>query len=153
MSYDHEYTNATASLLEDYASNIIKLADLRWGSNISLNLEFDDLAFPKQVMIYVYRNEKGEYLFNEVPVGDKENAIKTYALICADIAKHVAVQEVNSNLLEDYLKNSNSKEESNVVSSSRISQRVYGTAVVSSSEEDEEIVELFPAEIKNSPIA
>ena len=101
-SYTHDLVDATAQLLEDYAHNIRKLVRLEHGERVSLSVDYERVnGSASQVLVIVYRDEDGDFFFNEHVVGDLKGALEFYAMACAPVIKEAALDEHGADRLED----------------------------------------------------
>jgi hypothetical protein len=100
--YTHELVDATAQLMNAYAHNIRKLVRLEHGERITLSVDYEKInGAASQVLVIVFRDENGDYFFNEHLAGDLNEALEFYAMACAPVVKEVAVDEHGADRLED----------------------------------------------------
>jgi hypothetical protein len=103
MNPFHELADVTGSLLETFAKNVHKLFALEHGDTAYLSLEYESPdGMTEDVFIVVERDvdDKGTFIFNEVPVGDLNEAMQFYALSCAQLIKQAGADEVAADDME-----------------------------------------------------
>lgn len=101
-SYTHDLVDATAQLMEEYAHNIRKLVRLEHGDRITISVEYEKVnGASSQVLAIVFRDEDGDFFFNEHLVGDLNAAMEFYAMACAPVIKEAAIDEHGADRLED----------------------------------------------------
>jgi hypothetical protein len=102
--YTHDLTDRTASALDDFSKGLMKIFCLRPGKTCNVIISYDD-APPgtrhTEAMAYVELNEDGVYFFNDVEIGDIEQAIHVYSMMCAEVVKSIASDEKREDYFED----------------------------------------------------
>lgn len=102
MGYTHDLVDATAQLLQKYAHNIRKLVRLEHGDRISISVDYEKVnGEVAQVLVSVFRDEDGDFFFNEYLVGDLNGAMQFYAVACSPVIKEAALDEHGADRLED----------------------------------------------------
>lgn len=102
--YTHNLTDRTALALAEFSKGLLKISTLRPGKTCSVIMSYDDApagALNTEALAYVELDEDGLYSFNTVEIGDLEQVIPIYSMMCAEVIKSIAVDEKREDYFED----------------------------------------------------
>lgn len=101
--YTHLLTDRTAVALVDFSKGLLDLATLEPGGTCSLIMEYDDAPQGTEyteVFAYAERDDYGIYHLNGVEIGDLDQIIQIYSMMCAELIKCIATDEKREDYFE-----------------------------------------------------
>jgi hypothetical protein len=107
MDFEHYLADRTAVILSEFSENIMKISSMENSSKIMIKLEYDDAPAETritEVKAIFEKNDDGEYLINDVKIGDLKKTIEIYTFMCATLIKSIGYDEKIEDKRELFLK-------------------------------------------------
>lgn len=148
--YSHSLADRTAIALVDFSTGVLQLSAIMPDASCNLILAYDDKpnrsTTPTEVFVYVVRNNDGAYFFNGVEVGDLNQAIQIYAMMCVEIIKSVATDEGREDYFEDLNRSSDDDDSDNRLMRAVRDDSSFVHREVITDDDDQEIIEHYAME-------
>lgn len=99
----HMLVDRTATALIDFSNQILKLASLLPGASCILVFAYDDETTVSSIEVIsnVERDNGGVYYLNSVEIGDLDQTIQIYSILCAEVIKSIAADEKREDDFEE----------------------------------------------------
>lgn len=118
--YTHALNEQTASSLVDFAKGLKKLFELSPNEDCRLFISYDDAPVGTEhteALAHAERDDEGDYFFNGDRIGNLDQAVRVYALMCSGVIKAVAADERREDYFEDLDRNPLPNEEDEAIRS------------------------------------